>query len=124
MPHGLTLGPSQNLLVGCSSGAKLNSYIMTTSGNVVATIGQVGGSDEVWYNPGDNRYYLAANRMTADGTSSGAPAPVLGIVDAATNQWIANVPTAGNPHSVAVDPQTNHAVVPIGDVGIAIFAPR
>ena len=45
---------------------------------------------------------------------------VLGIIDAATNKWIANVPTGKNAHSVAVDPGNNRVYVPI-PTGIAVF---
>ena len=121
-PHGLALGPGQQMLVGCNGGAQKNSIIMTTGGSVVATITQVGGSDEVWYNPGDNHYYLAANGMTVDGTKTGALAPALGVIDASTNQWMVNVPTVPNAHSVAVDPQTNHIYVPLTNVGIGVYA--
>ena len=56
-PHGLALGPRQNLLLGCSGdgepGTQLISIIMkATTGKVLKTFTQAGGSDEVWYNPG------------------------------------------------------------------------
>jgi len=68
-------------------------------------ITNVGGVDETWYNPGDNRYYLAARDMP-----TGA---VLGVIDAGTNQWLVNVATGSNSHSVAVDPSNNHVFVPM-----------
>ena len=37
----------------------------------------------------------------------------MGVIDAATNQWLANFPTGSNSHSIAVDPSTNHAFVPM-----------
>jgi hypothetical protein len=122
-PHGLTLGPRQNLLLGCSAdgpaGTPLISLIMrATNGNILATFNQVGGSDEVWYNPGDNHYYLAASNHSIggcqtdvpppEGCKGGNPNPVLGIIDAGTDdsgpegpQWIQNVGTGGGDHSVA-----------------------
>lgn len=66
------------------------------TGQIVKTITEVSGSDEVWYNPGDNHYYLAARNMPG-----GA---VLGVIDAKTNSWVANIPTAPNAHSVAANP--------------------
>jgi len=68
-------------------------------------IAQVGGWDEVWYNPGDHRYYLGARGM--------AGGAVLGVIDAKTNLWIANVPTAKNAHSVAANPANNRIFVPL-----------
>jgi hypothetical protein len=121
-PHGLALGPRQNVLVGCSAhsppGTKLNSLVVkATTGTVLLTITQAGGNDEVWYNPGDNNYYLAASSNTTGGCTPAGPvggckggtaAPVLGIVDAGTAdsgpngpKWRQNVPTVAGAHSVA-----------------------
>ena len=111
MPAGLAFGPGQRLLVGCSddaieAGFPPKSLILDVkTGTIVQTIPQVGGSDEVWYNPGDHRYYLAARGMPG-----GA---VLGVIDAKTNLWVANIPTAKNAHSVAANPANNHVFVPL-----------
>lgn len=102
-PSGIALGPSQQLLLGC---AQQPSLIMSAeTGAIVASIFQVGGSDEVWFNRGDDRYYLAARNNPGG--------PVLGIVDAETNAWIQNVPTSPNSHSVAADPRSNQVYVPL-----------
>lgn len=110
MPTSVVQGPGNNFLVGCADhdgeAFPPNEYVIDgTSGNILATIWDVGGVDEVWYNPGDNRYYLAARDMP-----TGA---VMGVIDAKTNLWLANFPTNSNSHSVSVDPSTNHAFVPM-----------
>jgi DNA-binding beta-propeller fold protein YncE len=110
-PNGLALGPNQDLLLGCD-GHPLIIDAMT--GRVVATIMQVNGCDEVWYNAGDHRYYLAA--------FTNASGPVLSIVDADTHGWIANLPTVPKAHSVAADAQNNHIFVPLSGQGIAVYA--
>lgn len=126
-PNGLALGPNQQLLIGQSAdglkaGGKAQTIIIdAVSGKVVARIPQVGGEDQVWYNPGDNRYYIGANHMTTDGTKSGTEISVLGIIDAATNLWIENVPTGPNSHNVAVDPSNNHVFVPAVGVGVNVY---
>ncbi|HEY6830228.1 MAG TPA: hypothetical protein VI259_25420 [Gemmatimonadaceae bacterium] len=102
-PSGIALGPSQHLLLGCAQQPSL--VISALTGEIVAAIDQVGGSDEVWFNPGDGRYYLAARNNPGG--------PVLGIVDAETNTWIENVPTSPNSHSVAADPRSNQIYVPL-----------
>ena len=102
-PSGIALGPSQHLLLGCAQPPSL--VISALTGEIVASIDQVGGSDEVWFNPGDGRYYLAARNNPGG--------PVLGIVDAETNTWIENVPTSPNSHSVAADPRSNTIYVPL-----------
>jgi hypothetical protein len=110
MPTSIVQGPGDNFLVGCADhdgeAFPPNEIVMDgTSGAILATINNVGGVDEVWYNPGDNRYYLAARDMP-----TGA---VMGIIDAGTNQWLANMTTGSNAHSISVDPKTNHAFVPL-----------
>jgi DNA-binding beta-propeller fold protein YncE len=103
-PAGLTLGPRSQALVGCSDPSRSIVQDVRT-GDVVATIEQVGGSDEVWFNRGDDHYYLAARNNPGG--------PVLGIIDAATNTFTKNVPTANNAHSVAADRKNNHVFVPL-----------
>lgn len=102
-PSGLALGPREHLLLGCAGQPSL--VIDARTGSTVAAIPQVGGSDEVWFNPGDNRYYLAARNNPGG--------PVLGVVDADTNRWIQNVATARNSHSVAANARTNDVYVPL-----------
>jgi hypothetical protein len=110
MPTSVVQGPGNNFLVGCADhdgeAFPPNMYVIDgTSGGILATINNVGGVDEIWYNPGDNRYYLAARDMPTG--------PVLGIIDARTNLWLQNVVTNSNSHSVAVDPGNNHVFVPL-----------
>jgi DNA-binding beta-propeller fold protein YncE len=111
MPAGLAFGPGQQLLVGCSQDAVEAGFppksiiINVKTGATVRTVPEVGGSDQVWYNPGDKRYYLAARGMTG-----GA---VLGVIDARTNRWVANIATAKNAHSVAANPGNNRVFVPL-----------
>lgn len=100
-PNGIALGPHQHLLLGCSVGTTI---ISAKDGSIVAQISQVGGSDEVWFNPGEDLYYVAANHNPGG--------PVLGVIDAETNHWLQNVQTFGNAHSVAANPRNNRVFVP------------
>jgi hypothetical protein len=114
MPTGLNLGPGTDVLVGCADHdgrafAPSSVIINGTTGEVLTTINNVGFVDETWYNPGDNKYYLAARDMPSG--------PVLGVIDAGSRQWLQNVPTNGNAHSVAVDPKNNHIFVPLPSGG-------
>jgi hypothetical protein len=127
MPTGVTQGPGNYYLVGCADhdgeSFPFNEYIINDApGNTIVCtaylatsvncipINNVGGVDETWYNPGDNKYYLAARDML--------PTAVMGVIDAGTNQWLYNMPTGSNAHSISVDPSTNHAFVPFQAGGI------
>jgi len=69
----------------------------------------VGGSDEVWFNSGDDRYYTAS-RNNPEG-------PVLGVIDARSQKLLQVAPTVplqyGSAHSVAANGHNNHALVPL-----------
>ena len=131
MPTSIVQGPGNNFLVGCADHDGVafppNEYVINgTTGAIIANIPFVGGVDEIWFNPGDNKYYVAARDMPNG--------PVLGIIDATKNLWLQNVATNANSHSVAVDPNTNHALVPMQSGGpcgtqssngcIGVFAPQ
>jgi len=143
-PAGLTLGPNQELLLGCSVAfdtagntwtrdsaglaptAKPESVIMDArNGNIDKRIQGVGGNDEVWYNPGDGRYYLAARNQPGGSSTPGKEnfSPVLGIIDAKKMTLDQVVPTVNQPpgsaHSVAVNPHNNHAFVPFAANNVA-----
>ncbi len=111
MPAGLAVGPSGRLLIGCSddavaAGFPAKSLVMDArSGKILATIDKVGGSDEVWYDAKSHHYYLAA--------AANPGGPVLGVVDAVTNQWVGNLPSGPRAHSVAADPKTGRVFVPV-----------
>jgi hypothetical protein len=114
MPTGVNVGPGTDVLVACADHdgrafAPSSVIINGTTGEVLATINNVGFVDETWYNPGDNNYYLAARDMPTG--------PVLGVINAGTRQWLLNVPTNGNAHSVAADPNSNHIFVPLPSGG-------
>ena len=101
---GLALGPSGHLLVGCDDGHPL-LIMNAATGQVLKTIPEIHGSDEVWYNPGDHRFYAAAG---------GPPVPAVGVIDATTNEFLQNLPTGPGAHSVAAFAKTNRVFAPIG----------
>jgi hypothetical protein len=80
--NGLTLAPFQILL---ASGCGNPMIVDALTGNVLKTITQVGGGDEVWYNPGDGRFYV-----TGADNRNGKPR-ALGVIDAQTHNWLQNV---------------------------------
>jgi hypothetical protein len=116
MPTSIVQGPGDNFLVGCADhdGMAFTAnmdVINGTTGAIIpgpngepSTVTNVGGVDEIWYNPGDNRYYLAARDML--------PNPVMGVIDAGTNLWLFNLTVNTNAHSISVDPSSNHVFMP------------
>ena len=100
-PNGAALGPGNQFLAGCGNPGR-SVIIDKTNGNVLAEFSNVGGSDEVWYNPGDNRYYLGSSASQN-----------LGIIDAGSLAMVANVQSGVGAHSVAADLASNHIFVPI-----------
>jgi len=112
-PQGLVIGPRHEILLGCGGA---NSLIIddrsgTTTATIIATATGEGGADEVWYNPGDNSYFIA--RSTAG---------KLGVMDASTSppQADADVTTATGSHSVAADMLKNQIYVPANKAATAI----
>jgi hypothetical protein len=126
-PNGATVGPtivndSAVLMFGCTPGNNpFDVFTLTMNGATknFALIGNITGSDEVWFNSGDNRYYLGASKSlttTPVCTPNTNPATlkfcaVLGVVDS-TSVLIETIPQSANSHSVAADSSNNRIFVP------------
>jgi DNA-binding beta-propeller fold protein YncE len=100
-PNGSAIGPGHQLLAGCGNPGR-SVVIDRTNGQVLAEFSNAGGSDEVWFNPGDNRYYLAETG-----------AQNLGVIDASSLTVVDQVQSGLGAHSVAADPASNHIFVPV-----------
>jgi DNA-binding beta-propeller fold protein YncE len=100
-PNGLALGPGNQLLAGCGNPHRA-VVIDKTNGAVLGDFSNVGGADEVWYNPGDNRYYLAETAFQN-----------LGVIDAGSLTSLGEVQSGVGAHSVAADLASNHIFVPV-----------
>jgi hypothetical protein len=118
-PNGSTVGPHDHLLLGCTpqnNPSDTITLVINARNKEQTPINNITGSDEVWFNKGDQRYYLGASR---DCTVPGTPCPaasqqtaVLGVIDAETNRLIEKVPQSSNSHSVAADSERNRIFVP------------
>ena len=118
-PNGATLGPHDNLLLGCTpqnNPSNTTTLVINAKTKEQTPIIDITGSDEVWFNKGDQRYYLGARQ---DCTTPGTPCPsasqetaVLGVIDANTNLLIEKIPQSSNSHSVAADSERNLIFVP------------
>jgi hypothetical protein len=93
-PAGMAVGPEPQILLGCSVGSIM---INEENGDKIASF--TFRSDELWYNFGDNQYFLAGDD--------------LGVVDAASATPDAGAKT--NTHSVAAEPFSNHVYVPVNN---------
>jgi hypothetical protein len=117
MPGSEVQGPGAQVLIGCITHdgmqfppvTYLYDFTTPTSPTVVAAIDQVGGVDEVWFNPGDQNYYLAARDMPNG--------PVMGVINATDQVWLMNAPTNSNSHSISADSSNNHIFVPMQSGG-------
>jgi hypothetical protein len=118
-PNGATVGPDDNLLLGCTpqnNPSDTITLVINARTKEQTPIIHITGSDEVWFNKGDQRYYVGASR---DCTTPGTPCPnasqempVLGVIDANTNLLIEKIPQSSNSHSVAADSERNRIFVP------------
>jgi hypothetical protein len=127
-PNGATVGPDDSLLLGCTpqnSPSDTTTLVINTRTKEQTPIIHITGSDEVWFNKGDQRYYLGASRdCTIPGTPCPAAqqqTPVLGVIDADTNRLIEKIPQSSNSHSVTADSKRNlifvAQVAPVAVVG-------
>jgi hypothetical protein len=136
-PQGMAIGPNDQILEGCNAkgpnGSRNTVVLSAKNGNILAVFQDLGGDDEVWFNPGDNHYIIPSCNTacrTPPGMFNLTGDEVLGIVDAATLQrdqlvFVASqnsvtVVTPGNPrtiHSVAGDPNNKQIILPIPATG-------
>jgi DNA-binding beta-propeller fold protein YncE len=113
-PNGLAMGQRHQLLLGCAVGHPLVMDI--TSWRIRAVMSSITGeTDEVWYNPTDQRFFTATAVRTAH--------PIVAVIDARTDHWLTSIPTVPSAHSVAVDPVSRHVFVPMAGRGIGVFEP-
>jgi hypothetical protein len=107
---GIAIGPFEHILVSaCGYPITLTLNYKTGKIHVLNVAKGVGGGDEVWFNPGDNRFYVTG-RLNNDSTKS----QQLGVIDAEDGSLLQTVPELGplplstrgkNP---AAFPENNH----------------
>ncbi len=116
-PNGATVGPHDNLLLGCTPAnnpANDSTLVINATTRHFSHVNGIVGSDEVWFNKGDGRYYTGSNRncrTTAPCPTAATQAAVLGVIDA-TSVLIETVPQSSGSHSVAADSRRNLIFVP------------
>jgi hypothetical protein len=103
---GLTVGPRGVLMTVCGNVG--GAAIDPVTGKILKIVPQGGDADEVWYDPGSNRYYFS--------TQSG-----VSVVNAANYKYIGSVALPS--HSVAANSRNRHVFVPVAGKGIFVFMP-
>jgi hypothetical protein len=115
-PNGATVGPGSNLLLGCTPGnnpSDTTTLVINAINKNFSHIAGITGSDEVWFNSGDQRYYTGSSRQLGpSGNPAAADAvPALGVIDG-TSVLIETIPQGSGSHSVAADCSRNRIYVP------------
>src|SRR5438067_3376458 len=126
-PAGLTLGPNQNLFIGCNTVFDTNGNVWDPNGAVpanpraviingnngaiLATVHGVGAGDEVWFNPGTGNYYATGSGSPERPVAGNGSTPA-GVVDASNGELTQRFPT----YNVAAvtTPTTGHPAHPAG----------
>jgi hypothetical protein len=112
-PNGATVGPHDNLLLGCTQAnnpTNRSTLVINATTKHYSHVNGIVGSDEVWFNKGDGRYYTGSNRNCAP-AGCPAQAAVLGVIDG-TSVLIETIPQSSGSHSVAADSKRNRIFVP------------
>jgi hypothetical protein len=113
-PNGATLGVHDNLLLGCTPGnnpSNTTTLVINAKTHNTAHVDGITGSDEVYFNAGDDRYYLGASKAIKPAGSTLGNGAVLGVVDG-TSVLIETIPQSSGSHSVAADSKRNLIFVP------------
>jgi len=102
---GIALGRSQHILISACGAGSIPSFpiiLNARTGEVINVVTQVGGGDEVWYNPGAEQFYVTGVDNTgATGLQS------LGIIDARTSSWRRNLTDVRGKNPSAL-PENSH----------------
>ena len=127
----MAIGAQGEILLGCSNGGTVGTPPVTVAvgqgsviinernGDLVRSLAGLNGNDEVWYNPGNNHYFLAGSNHNLALPTPGA---ILGVVDQRpdTIGEDASPSTAAGSHSVAADPVFNQVYVPGNNAATSI----
>jgi hypothetical protein len=113
-PNGAAVGAGDNVLLGCTPGnfpPGTTTLVINATTKNSASVNGITGSDEVYYNAGDNRYYLGASKAIKPAGSPLGSGAVLGVVDG-SSVLVEAIPQSSGSHSVAADSSRNLIFVP------------
>jgi hypothetical protein len=121
--HGIDIDPISNVaVVGCAFGTVNGDIAVNlSSGKLLNTFTDIGGTDAVVFNPNNRRFYAAAGLNSA--TTSGCPqgvkgpfgqlTPIVGVIAQTGGTLAPYAACTGGGHIVGVDPITNFVYVPV-----------
>jgi len=134
-PAGLTLGPNEDVLVGCNTVFDAAGHVWSPIGTTTAApiyvilnvvtgaqhqVTGAGVGDEVWFNTGDGNYYTAASTSPLRPIDVVPSPPVppltaqgaafLGVIDAKDKEVLQLVPTFNVPAGTGHPAGTAHSV--------------
>jgi hypothetical protein len=113
-PNGATVGIDDELMLGCTpqnNPVDTQTTIISARTTNSVSVNGITGSDEVYFNAGDRRYYTGSSWAHGNPAVNSGGAR-LGVVDAETKFFIESIPQSDNSHSVAADPLRNLIFVP------------
>lgn len=116
-PTGLALGASGHLMVGCgTSGTQTVVLDPTGTGSIVTTFSQISGTDEIWYDPTLEDFFV---------TGVDAGGRVFDVISDTSDTLLQSVSlgVSSNPHSIAVDPLSGDVFVPLAGSTLAVPDP-
>lgn len=106
-PSGLSVSKTGVLGINCGK-AGSQVLLLNPTTNALSSFNQFSGGDEDWYDPTTGLFFFAEQ--------NNASGPVLGIINGNTDSFFQTVATSPGAHSVAVDPVTGDAFVPLGGI--------
>jgi len=113
-PNGATTADFDNLLLGCTPGnlpGSTTTLVINAKTRNQTSVNGITGSDEVWFNEGDDRYYLGASKAIPPAGSTLGSGAVLGVINI-TSVLVETIPQSSGSHSVAADAKRNLIFVP------------
>ena len=130
-PHGLALNVAlQKLCVGASqigapNGTPIFTVIMNaTNGQILNQVMGIGGTDEVWSNAADSRFYVCG-KITLDGTNNGSALGAIAVIDATSGIYLENIILPGfqrylSMRTVAADSSNNDIYILLSTAGVGV----
>ena len=126
-PTGLAVGGGGNMMVGCGN-VGTQAVLLRPNGSLITTVPGLGGTDELWYDPTTQKFYVTGN----NGSNTTRFFDVVN--EDGTIAQTVNLPATASAHSITVNPFNGDVFVPLAGTDalnpcpaslgcIAVFAP-